>query len=87
MVSHRYCALNEKTVACIAMGSSTNMRDMTFLLVGGTEEVNTGLSTGMFAFGRLDHDFQLGTAVPPRFVVGSLSCRPRSQVRRTKPTF
>ena len=87
MVSHRYCALNEKTVACIATGSSTNMRDVTFLLVGGTEKVNTVLSTGMFALGRLDHDFQLGTAVPPRFVVGSLSCRARSQVRKTEPIF
>ena len=46
VVSHRYCALDEKALACVATGSSADMRDVTSLLVGGTEESRSKLSCG-----------------------------------------
>ena len=44
-VIHRYWAIDEKAVACVARSSSAGMRDVTSLFVGKTEEVRNNHCT------------------------------------------
>ena len=46
VVSRRYCALDEKAVACVATGSSADMIEVTSLFVSVTEESRSKLSCG-----------------------------------------